>query len=123
MKSSIVSTMSLLDVSQNQLFYSGTFGNLCSERIKFFPIGNSPIIYPVNYSLIKQKYLLSAGVSHYTAYQFRSCSVLELYAALRPRTISHHVITAMHGDRTPKHDSVSKFVLFWKRKIAIAKVP
>lgn len=38
----------------------------------FFPIGNSPIIYSVNYSQIKQKYLLSAGVSHYTAYQFSS---------------------------------------------------
>lgn len=53
MKSSIVSTMSLLDISQNQLFYGGTFGNLCSDRIKFFPIGNSPIIYSVNYSQIK----------------------------------------------------------------------
>lgn len=67
MKSSIVSTMSLPDISQNQLLYNGTFGNLCSDRIKIFPIGNSLITFSVNYSHIKQKFLLSAGVSPLTA--------------------------------------------------------
>lgn len=67
MKSSIVSTMSLPDISQNQLLYDCTFGNLYSDRIKFFPIGNSPIIFSVNHSQIKQKFLLSSGVSPLTA--------------------------------------------------------
>lgn len=67
MKSSIASTISLPDISQNQLLYDGTFGNLCSDRIKFFPIGNSPITPSVNYSQIKEKFLLSAGVSPFSA--------------------------------------------------------
>lgn len=35
MKSSEGLSVSPLNTSQNQLFYSGTLGNLCSDRIKF----------------------------------------------------------------------------------------
>lgn len=53
-----------------------------------------------------------------------SCLVVELAwnsdAALSPCTISCCVITVIHGDRTPKHDSVPTFVLVWKRRTVTA---